>query len=347
MDLPKYIHRRVKNGRVSYHFQKNRGTAYAGPRTRIPFAPDDPRFWETYKRLLDGKSISDWSVAALVRDYRASMAFKGLKEATRRDYDRYLTEFEKRLGSYPAKAITTAVMAELHESMAATPVAANHMRSVIKTLYLWGIPREYASINPCDNLRPHKIESDGAKPWPSWAFDLIAQHARWEVRTFVALGLYTGQRTKDILAMRLSDIDGDMIAVRQSKTGKPLMIPIHRDLSPVIAEVRRRGFIQLVPGPKGDALDTNRWRALWGREIAKAELKRIRDASLSPHGLRKTACVTLRALNLSVEQIQSITGQSRQMVDHYCRDYDQAGMARQVVKRWEEGVQTPVQTGRK
>lgn len=344
VDLPLYIHRQVKpSGLVTYTFQKHRGLPHAGPRTRIPFPPEDPKFWETYRRLLAGDAVDENSVSALIRGYRASQAFKDLKQATRRDYDRYLDEFDRRLGGYAAKAVTTPVFAQVHESMASTPVAANHMRSVIKTLYLWGIPRGFATINPATDIKPHKVVSDGAKPWPLGAFALIEKYARWEVRTFVALGLYTGQRTADILQMRVSDIEDGMITVRQSKTGARLRIPIHRDLLPVIEECRRRAIGQafMVFGPKGDALDTNRFRALWGREIARPELKPIADAELSPHGLRKTACVTLRQINLSVEQIQSITGQSRPMVELYCRDYDQVSMARETMKAWEDRVQTP------
>jgi integrase len=336
--LPEYVHRTVKRGKTYYHFQKHRGTARAGERTRIPYEPDDPKFWETYRKLAAGETIAPGSINALVRDYRASKAFSDLKPATRRDYDFYLTKLEAAAGHMQAPGFSVMDMAAIHDAMAETPVAANHMRSIVRTLFKWGIPRGYGKVNPTDNLRPHKVESDGAHPWPAWAFDLIEKHARREVRTFVALGLYTGQRTADILTMSLTDIRNGKIPVRQSKTDKPLMIPLHGNLQAVIAECRASGFLQLVPGPDGSALDTNRWRALWGRELAKKPLAPIKAAGLSPHGLRKTACVTLRGLGCTVEEIQSITGQSRNMVEHYCKHYDQEAMADRAMDRWMRGT---------
>lgn len=52
-----------------------------------------------------------------------------------------------------------------------------------------------------------------------------------------ALALYTGQRLGDCLAMRWSAINaGGVIAVTQAKTGKALLIPIHKRLAGVLLD---------------------------------------------------------------------------------------------------------------
>ena len=38
---------------------------------------------------------------------------------------------------------------QLRDAWAETPVAANHLLSVLKTLINWGIPREFSETNPC------------------------------------------------------------------------------------------------------------------------------------------------------------------------------------------------------
>ena len=71
--------------------------------------------------------------------------------------------------------------------------------------------------------------------------------ARWELRLFTMLGHYTGQRTRNIVKISLHDLTPEGIRVIQSKTRKPLLIPVHPDLDSVISEARDRGSIVLFP----------------------------------------------------------------------------------------------------
>lgn len=295
--------------------------------------PGDAKFWEVYDRLERGEEAPDTgSLAALIAKYRRSPEWAGLKDATRRDYNRYLDILDERLGRFPAQAITPAVALELRDSFAATPTTANHMVSILRTLYAYGVPRGYGKANPASDIRPLKTASAGTKAWPQWALDLAMGKARPEAAMFVTLGLYTGQRSADILAMTAGCIEGDFITVRQSKTGKPLAIPMHRDLKKVLKG--RKGA--LIPGPDGAPLDGGRWRALWTREMAKAELGKIRKAGLTPHGLRHSAVARMREAGCAVEEIMAITGHSRQMVEHYARGADQKRMARRAIAKLEK-----------
>lgn len=338
--LPEHVHVTRSRGHEYLTYQEHRGTPKAGPRIKLPGPAGSDVFWTAYLTAKASPPVKeDKTVAAFVRAYRASGAFKQLRDGTRRDYDRYLGMLEVRLGAYAVADITAVVLQDFHDSLTDTPVVARHFVAVIKTLFKWGVPRDWAKSNPARDVDMINHKSDGAEPWPQWAFDLINKHARWEVRTFVALGLYTGQRSADILNMKLSDITGDMIAVKQSKTSKKLNIPLHRDLKPVIAECRARGFIYMVPGPKGDPLDTNRWRALWGREINRDVLKKIGNGRLvKPHGLRKSAVCRLAEAGCTDNEIASVTGQSMPMVAHYKKLYDQEKVARRAVKKWEDGA---------
>lgn len=338
MKLPKHVHRYTSGRHVYYTFQKYRNTSKAGPRITIPYAPADDRFWSYCERLAQADGIEPGTVNELIKRYRKSTKFDGLKEATKRDYDIYLCLMESRLGAYSVTEITPVVLQEMHDSLADRPTTARHFVSVMKSLFKWGIPRGLVNDNPAAHVDLARAKAEGAEPWPAWAFEIIADHARWEVQTFVALGRFTGQRTKDILEMRLSDIDDDTIAVVQSKTDKPLMIPIHRDLWPTIDAARSRGYLWFVPRPDGRPMDTNQFRAMWGRELRKPLLDKIRlcdRPKIKPHGLRKSAVVSLKEAGCRIEEIQAITGQSRQMVEYYGRGYDQEAMARGAVRKWE------------
>ena len=51
------------------------------------------------------------------------------------------------------------------------------------------------------------------------------------------LALYTSQRVSDVVRMGWQHVKGDRIAVRQEKTDKPLVIPMHPELVQVLASV--------------------------------------------------------------------------------------------------------------
>jgi hypothetical protein len=87
----------------------------------------------------------------------------------------------------------------LRDKWASTPVSANHLLSVLKTLINWGIPREFCETNPC--IYTPKLETDegGARPWPLWAYKLIDECEREDMIRAVMLARYTGQRQSDVL----------------------------------------------------------------------------------------------------------------------------------------------------
>ena len=77
-----------------------------------------------------------------------------------------------------------------------------------------------------------KLETnpDGARPWPAWAYKLIEECGREDIRRAVLLARYTGQRQADVLRMTPEHVEDGGIHVMQQKTGKELWVPLHPDL---------------------------------------------------------------------------------------------------------------------
>lgn len=340
--LPEHVHRVKAGGREYLYWHPYRGTPRAEKPIRIHAKPNTPEFW-TFIARQSSVAPEPETVRALVAEYQSSAAYKALKPVSQRDYDRYLAIFDRRLGDYGVRSITAPVILELRDSLAETPVTANHLLSVLRTLFAWAVPRAKADINPAREIEAIEITSDGAAPWSIDQIQLALKHCRWEVRMFVALAYYTGQRSADVLAMRLTSIVGSAISLKQSKTGKTLTIPIHRDLRPFIEEAKRRGSMVLVPGPLGRELTTNHWRAMWTREMKKEPQAAIQRARLSPHGLRKSAVVALLEAGCSPKEVASITGQSMSIIEHYGRKYDQQKTAERAMQKFEDGAATVLQ----
>jgi len=53
------------------------------------------------------------------------------------------------------------------------------------------------------------------------------------------------------------------------------------------------------------------------------------------HGLRKSAVVFLLEAGCTDAEVSAITGQSRQMVEHYAREVNQNKLAAAAVLKWE------------
>jgi integrase len=125
------------------------------------------------------------------------------------------------------------------DDMGATPMAANNLRKRMKQLMNFAVLMEYREDNPVMATSPLKTPDGG---FPDWSEDEIAQfEARHPVgtraRTAFDLALFTSQRKADVRVMGPSDIACDKIKLKQRKTGKELLIPIHPNLALSLASI--------------------------------------------------------------------------------------------------------------
>ena len=146
-----------------------------------------------------------------------------------------------------------------------------------------------------------KIETEGYITWEEHHIATFEAHhpIGSRARRALALLLGTGQRRSDIVTMGRQHVRGDKIRVKQSKTGKTLMIPIGDEL---------RAAIEATPADHLTFLTTARGKPFtatgftnWFRDMCnEAGLPN----GLSAHGLRKAMCRRLRVLKLSFSIFQ-------------------------------------------
>ena len=77
-----------------------------------------------------------------------------------------------------------------------------------------------------------------------------------------------------------------------------------------------------------------------GQATSSHPLWRIKQAGLVFHGLRKSAVVTLLEAGCTDAEVAAITGQSRQMVEHYSRQVNQRKLAASAILKWENASGT-------
>ena len=315
LDLPADVHYTRAKGRVYFYHQTGRGTSKAGPRTPLGKDPTDPEFWKKLKEIAGVKSEADeaapGSVAALI------LAFRGLEEkgetivkpspewqtyatATKKDYSFYLDKIKAAWGPLPAAGVEPCHALALRDSLADSPGSANHLISVGKTLFKWGVPRKFATANPFREIEPIAVEDDGHWPWPACARDHVAKHAPQDLARFVYLAVQTGQRESDVVRFGLEAIDGRGLWVRPRKTKKrrgafwvPLLaaaaqeVETWRSVPLTFALERRKAPVVVKPGkafilsPAGNPYTPEGLRSRWNRwletEEGKALIKRWTD----------------------------------------------------------------------
>lgn len=304
-----------------------------GKRTPLPGKPGEPEFQRAYAKALSlslkgpiaGTEPKDRSMAALVRAYRSSPKFIACKASTQKAYNQALWEIEELWGKYPVAGLTPQKLDELMKNRAHDPKRANRLHKRLRAIMDLAVRYGWIQSNPVSKDRPYKVKVDGFRAWPESQIDLF--HARWPrgtpERVAFDLLLYLGQRSIDTVAMARNHISGGRIRVKQEKTGTPLDIRLHRELSATL-DAGPVGGLYLIETQYG------RPRAVKGfyNWFKSAAGKAGCDANLSPHGLRKAAATRLADAGATTAQICAITGhRSIQEMERYIRGRDQVRLA--------------------
>jgi integrase len=141
------------------------------------------------------------------------------------------------------------------------------------------------------------------------------------------IALHTGQRMGDVVAMKRADIQSGKIFVRQEKTGKELLIPLHPEIREAVLSASGE-FVCWKKAGSGN-WTTEQFEAAFQRERAKVPALK----SVVFHGLRKNAAVKLAEVGCTTHEIASITGMSLPMVEHYTKGVRQSLLADRAMEK--------------
>ena len=337
LPLPDGVVAITPRGRTYFYYTPGRGGKGQGKRVRLPDDPHSPAFWEAYQELSGLDAAPPQTKAgtfdALIDEYLISPEFSKKAATTQALNKHYLGIIRDLWGDMRVDGVRPVHAINLRDAFAATPRKADELVSTLRTLFAWGRPRELAGdTNPAIDIG----KLSGGDGWASWHMDDIAyarEHLRPDLWHAAALALYTGQRQSDVLKMQWSAIREGRIAVRQDKTGKPLTIPLHRDLIPILDQIERCSTRILV-NSRGKPWATG-FRSAWQDAMNADAFAEFRTRRLVFHGLRKSAVNFLLEAGATVPETASVTGQSHQMVAHYAKGVDQGKLASAAILKWE------------
>jgi len=352
--LPPHVNPVRARGKDYYYFQPQRGTPRAGQPIRIPGYPANPdgspneEWWNAYRKLagtIEEKTPTG-TFALLIDAYQESLEWKGLSARTRKEWERHLKTVRNAWAELQVRGVEPKHVLALRDTRAKTPANANNLIRALSSLFIWAMPRGWRGDNPCRIIPKLKI-GDGYAPWPWEEIEHFAKHARPDLWHAAALALYSGQRLSDALKVKWSDINNGQISVRQGKTGKFLWIPIHRKLAAILEALPRDSIYVLTSSrrarraknaPKSSGRrpwTVDGFKASWSNELNRELMKPLRAKRLVFHGLRKSAVVMLLEAGATDAEVSAVTGQSREMVEHYSRQVNQRKLAAAAILKWE------------
>jgi integrase len=238
---------RKSNGKVYtyYYWNPGRGTDREGDRIKLPNADTEPKaFWAELERRQSSAPTAypAGSIGDLIARYRRSDEFTRLSEGTQTNYEVTMRRFEAHdtWGLVSVRDLTPLAVQTARDAMKETPVMANQMLSVGRTIWDWAIPLGLAVVNPFDKVKDFDIPDRGHVPWPSWVVDYVGAHAWPDMVRMERLGIMTCQRGSDLIRMGPEHRDRNGLWCRPKKTRR-----------------RRRAFH--IPLAAADALEIDRW----------------------------------------------------------------------------------------
>ncbi|MCW2405088.1 integrase [Sphingobium sp. B1D7B] len=325
-DLPfTYVSRKkLKSGWRDYWYFRRYGV-----NLKLPGRPGDPKFHARYAELLDERKEPKperHTVSWLVGEYRKSPEFRNLKETTRVDYSRTLDRIVEGMGPERYDCVNRAAVRALRDVWADQPRTGNKIKQMTSRLYTWAdecdlVPEGY---NPAEKLKKLREEKRSIPIWSDEEIDLFLSNCPGFLKTAVLLAVHTGQRRADIAKMDWRDVQGDMIRVRQEKTGEPLMIAMHPDLKAHLLPLKK-DLGRILRSATGMPMDDNKLSGALNRAVAALPAMPHR----SWHGLRYAAAGRLEAAGCSVVEITSVIGhRTYQMALKYARQRKDSERAR-------------------
>jgi integrase len=327
----KFVQAWVDHEGRAHHYFRRRGFE----RARLPGLPGSAEFMAAYQQALasapepiGATRSKPGSVNAAVASYFGASEFRALAPSSQQVRRAVLEAFRREHGDMPIRFMPRKFVEALLDGM--TPTAARNWFKAIRALVGHCINAGMLRDDPTlgIKLRPTKGS------FHTWTEDEIAQ---FEVafpigsreRLALALGLYSGQRRGDVVAMGRQHIRNGLLHVTQRKTGKALAIPVHPDLQAVLATVPATQMTFLMT-LRGKPFDPHAFTPWFGEACDKAGL----PSACTFHGLRKAACRRLAEAGCTVHEIAAISGHATlKEVERYTKAADQQRLAQAAMTR--------------
>ncbi len=280
-------------------------------RVRLPDLPEnDPAFLRAYAEADAGAvrapsrlAPGEGTIAALCASYRASVTFRGLRDATRQTRAPAIDQIAAKAGR---ALVADLAPRHIRRDIAdLSPHAANNRLKVWRVLMNHAIDLDLIETNPARDVKRRKTPPGG---YHCWTDDEIAQfrthHASGtKARLAFEVALWTGARRGDLVRLGRQHISDGSLSYVSEKTRVEVCIPVLAEVLAEIDQVPRTQMLFLA----GDDGQPQNYHG-FGRWLRR----RCREAGLpsrcSVHGLRKARARRMAEAGASTHAIAAWGG---------------------------------------
>jgi integrase len=326
-----------KTGTVFHYFRR------AGfRRVRLPGLPGSVEFMAAYEAALAtmpepiGTARSKpGSVSAAIASYYGSQSFRALKGGTPAARRAILERFRDEHGDKPIALMPKKFIVAMLDTL--PRFAARNWLKVLRALMRHCLERELVRHDPTAGIKLRAVKSDGHHTWTEEEIAAFEAHHSigGKARLAFALLLHTAQRRGDVVKLGRQHIRDGALHLKQTKTGKPLTIPIRPELQ-VILDATPSEHLTLLVTKSGKPYGAN--------DFSEQFRKWCDDAGLphcSAHGLRKAACRRMAEAGYTAHEIAAWSGHATLgEITRYTTAVDQERLARAGMAREQSGTKT-------
>jgi integrase len=302
------VKKRLANGEIKIHYYAWRG----GP--AIQAKPGTPEFILAYNDAHSSiRQPRAGTLMTIIASYKAAPEFTRLATTTRRAYLIYIKLIEDAFGDLPLAVLADRrVRGEFktwRDSFSATPRKADYAWTTLARIMSFAKDRGTIATNPCERGGRLYAADRTDKFWGEQEIASLLSVAPPAIKLATVLALWTGQRQGDLLRLPWSAFDGTHIRLRQSKTGRRIVMPAGAPLKALLDGTERRGPL-ILTNSYGRPWTSDGFRTSWSKACARAGV-----SGLTFHDLRGSAVVRLALAEATVPQIATFTGHSLKDVE--------------------------------
>jgi hypothetical protein len=218
--------------------------------------------------------------------------------------------------------------------------AARKLRKELRRFFAFARKLGWITVNPVDDSQPVKVSpgerSTGFHTWTE--DDIAAYRAHWQLgtkqRLAMELMLWTDQRKVDAIHLGRQHVRNGKFAIRQSKTGKLLTLPVAPPLADAIAAMPASDTLCFLITEWGRPFSVKGFGGWFRDQCDAAGLPQC-----TAHGLRKATMRRMAELEMPNKTMKSVSGHSKDdEVARYTEAANQERLADGAIKRlveWE------------
>lgn len=307
--------------------------------------PGSPEFVASYNEAVAKKVVPPHgTLLGLLQKYQASSDFTDLAGSTRRSYIALIKRIENKFCDFPLSALTDRRTRGIFKdwrdeiAIASGRRQADFAWTVLARVLSWGLDRRLVVANPCERGGRLYRAARSEKIWTPDDEAIFLKLAPAHLHLALKLALWTGQRQGDLLRLPWSSYDGTHIRLRQSKTGRKVVIRVGAPLKAMLDEAPKVSPIILV-NSDGKPWTSDGFRASWRKACANAGVRGV-----TFHDLRGTAVTRLALVGATEPEIATVTGLSlksvREILDAHYLDRDPA-LGESAITKLERGTKMP------